>query len=323
MKTEKKIKIIFIGTSDFAVKILSELIKKGYNFSFIVTSPNRRAGRNKKLKESPVSLIAKKNKITTFKPEKISTFQNKIKKSFPDLIIVCDYGQKIPKTILEIPKKGCLNVHPSLLPKLRGPSPIKELILKGENKTGVTIIKMNEKIDKGPIIAKEELKIKKEKPTYQELHNQLAILGANLLIKTIPKWINEKVKTNLQDESRATYTKMITKKCGKINWKEPACEIEKKVRAFNPWPGTYSFFKDKKTKKEKMVKITKADIQTQTKDGPFGSPGKVYMATNDKLAVQTGKDFLIINKIQIENKKEMNVKDFINGNVDFIGTILK
>ncbi len=318
----KKTKIIFVGSSTFAEEILKRLIKEEYNLSLVITSPDRLAGRNKKLKETEVSFISQKNKFPLLKPEKILDSKKEIENLSPDLIVVCDYGQKVPESILDIPKKGCLNVHPSLLPLYRGPSPIRQVILNDDKETGTTIMLMNEKLDEGPIISQKKTKIKKN-VTYPELFEQLSKLSANLLIETVPKWITGKIKFKKQNNDKATYTKIITKKDGKINWSLPAIEIEKKVRAFNPWPGTYSFYQDKKTKKNKMIKIIDAEIQNQTKNGPFGSLGRVYIATNNKLAVQTGKDFLIIKKLQLENKNQVDVEEFINGNTDFIGTILK
>ncbi len=317
-----KVKIVFIGNSVFAEKILKKLIHEKYNLSLVITNPDRPAGRNKKLKETEVSFISQKNNIYLLKPEKILDAKKEIKNQSPDLIIVCDYGQIIPESILKIPKKGCLNVHPSLLPLYRGPSPIRESILNNDKETGATIMLMNEKLDKGPIISQKKTKIKSN-ITYPELFEQLLNLSGNLLIETVPKWMNGKIKLKKQNNDKASYTKIITKKDGKIDWSLSAVEIEKKIRAFNPWPGTYSFYQDKKTKKNKMIKIIEAEIQNQTKSGPFGPLGKIYMATNNRLAIQTGKDFLIIKKLQLESKKPVNTEEFINGNIDFIGTILK
>ena len=330
-------KIIFIGTSEFASIVLEQLIGSGYSPVLIITETDKPAGRNQVLTFPPVKITAQKYGISVDQPEKIKNYKLKnqslgstsklrffsIRRSNhlkPDLIVVASYGQIIPQEILDMPKHGCLNVHPSLLPEYRGASPIQKAILNGDKKTGVTIIQMTEKIDSGPIVAIEKLEMKSQ-INYQELHNELANLGGNLLVKTIPLWVNGKIMTKSQDESKATYTEIITKKYGKIDWSTSATEIERKIRAFNPWPGTYTFYEDKKTSENKMIKILDAEIQEQTSNGPFGPLGKVYIATNNKLAVQTGKDFLIIKKLQMENKKPVNVEDFINGNIDFIGTI--
>ena len=280
-------KIIFIGTSEFASLILDKIVESDLKPSLIITNPDRPAGRNQELTSPPVKLSAKKHNIKTIQPVKIQDSISEIRSLAPDLIIVISYGQTIPREILNIPKQGCLNVHPSLLPKYRGPSPIQTVILNGEKETGVTIIQMIEKIDAGPIIVNEKLKTKNEKLIYRELHDQLAGLGVSLLIKIIPKWIDGKIKPKPQDELKATYTKIITKKDGKIDWNTSAQEIERKVIAFNSWPGTYAFYEDKKNNREKIIKILDAETQEQTDDGPFGPLGKVYIATNNKLAVQT------------------------------------
>lgn len=314
-------KVIYIGTSQFAAKILEKLSKTNYSPFLIVTNPDRPAGRGKKIKQTPVSLIAQEEKIKTLKPEKIIEIKDIIKKENPTLIIVCAYGGKIPKEILNIPQKGCLNIHPSLLPLYRGPSPISQAIIDGKKETGVTIILMNEKIDQGPILSQEKVLIEKD-CNFNQLSIKLVNKGFELILKTIPLWINNKITPIEQESSRATYTNMIKKEDGKIDWNQSAQEIKRKVNGLNPNPGTFSFFKDKKTGEEKMIKIIEADIQEQTKNGPFGPIGKVYVATNNNLAVQSGKDFLIIKKLQIEGKNPVTSEEFMNGNIEFIGTIL-
>ena len=208
----------------------------------------------------------------------------KIENYRPDLIIVAAYGQILPKEILDIPKYGCLNVHPSLLPKYRGPSPIQAAILNGDNEAGVTIINMTEKVDAGPIISNSKFKIQNSKLTYKELHDELAKLGAKLLLKTIPEWIAGKIKPKTQDETKATYTKIIKKEDGRIDWKKPAEYIERQVRALNPWPGTYTFYKSK------ILKILKTEI------------------INDKL---------IIKEVHLAGKKPMSFEDFFRGHNDY------
>ncbi|MBU2634871.1 methionyl-tRNA formyltransferase, partial [Patescibacteria group bacterium] len=204
-------------------------------------------------------------------------------------VIVASYGKIIPKKILEIPKYGCLNVHPSLLPKYRGPSPIQTTILNGDKKTGVTIILMDEKIDHGPIISNSKFEIRNSKLTYGELNVKLAKLGVKLLIETIPKWIRGEIKIKPQDHSKATYTKILKREDGKIDWSKSAQEIERQVRAFNPWPGTFTFIKHKN--KTLRIKVLEADISKDNK--------------------------LIIKKLQPEGKKAMSFEEFKRGYHDF------
>ncbi len=321
-------KIIFMGTPEFGVIILEELIKASFKPVLVVTAPDKPVGRKQIITPPPVKISAEKYNIEVCQPDKIENYcvgtvgKLKIKKLNPDLIIIAGFGQILPKEILEIPKYGCLNIHPSLLPKYRGSSPIQYTILNGDKETGVTIILMTEKLDQGNIISNFQFPISNEKITYPELSQKLAELGAKLLLETIPKWINGEIEPKPQDDSRATYTKILKKEDGKIDWKKPAESIERQIRAFQPWPGSFSEFQISNQKSQKL-KILKADILKQTKNGPFGVPGKTFLAPNDKIAVQTGKDFLVIEKLQLEGKKTMSSEEFLRGHLKFIGLVLK
>ncbi len=242
-----KVKIIFLGTGEFRNIILEELCQVGH--------------------------------------QPVSTRYKDIKKIKPDLVIVANFGKILPRDVLAIPRYGCLNIHPSLLPKYRGATPIQSAILNDDKETGVTIILMDEKIDHGPIISNSKFKIKNSKLTYRELHNELAKLGAKLLIETIPRWIKGKIKPRLQDESEATYTKILTWEDGRIDWKKPIDYIERQVRALNPEPGTYTLYK------EKILKILETEIQ------------------NNKL---------IIKKVHLAGKKSMSFEDFLRGHQDYV-----
>ena len=243
-----KVKIVFLGTGEFGTTILQGLVKN------------------------------------TYKPFLVHDLK-KVKKLKPDLIIIASYGKIIPKKVLEIPKYGCLNIHPSLLPKYRGPSPIQTTILNGNKETGVTIMLIDEKIDHGPILAQQKWEIPNSRITYPELSQKLAQLGVKLLIQTIPKWIKGEIKTKPQDESKATYTKILKREDGKINWSKPDQEIEKQIRAFNPWPGTFTFIKHKS--KALRIKVLEAEISKENK--------------------------LIIKKLQPEGKKPMTLEEFKRG----------
>jgi len=305
-----------MGTPEFGAIILEGLIKGGYKPILVIAAPDKPVGRKQIITPPSVKVIAQKHNIPILQPEKILDSKSQILDSKPDLIVVAAYGEILPKEILEVPKYSCLNVHPSLLPRWRGPSPIQFSILEDDDKTGISIIKMTEKVDAGPILAQKEIKIG-GKETYNTLHNKLAGLGAELLIETISKWIKGEIKEKLQDESKANYTKVLKKEDGKIDWQKSAEEIERQIRAYSPWPGTYTMANNK------ILKILNADVLKQTKNGPFGIAGKTFLASNDKIAVQTGKDFLIISELQLEGKKIISAKDFLRGHPDFIGTILQ
>jgi len=259
-------KIVFIGTSNFGAIILKKLIKV-YRLVLVVTTSFN----------SPVAKEAKTNKIP------ITFDLNEIKKVNPDLTITAAYGKIVPENVLNVPKYGSLNVHPSLLPEYRGPSPIQTTILNGDKKTGVTIILMDTKIDHGAIISNSEFLISKDY-NYKELDKALALEGANLLLETIPKWTEGELKAKEQDHSKATSTRIIKKKDGQIDWQKSPQEIERKVRAFNSWPGTFIVWKNK------IIKILEVRIE------------------NNKL---------VIEKVQPEGKKPMNFEDFLRGHKDF------
>jgi len=314
-------KIVFIGTPEFGAIILEGLIKANYKPVLVVTAPDKPVGRKQVLTPPPVKILAERYKIPVIQPDKILDSRFQILDSEPDLVVVAAYGQILPKEILEIPKFGCLNVHPSLLPKWRGPSPIQSTILNGDKETGITIILMNEKMDQGPILAQRELEFSIFNFQFSKLHNKLANLGTNLLIETIPKWTKGKIKPKPQDDSKATYTKILKKDDGKIDWKKSAEEIERQVRAFESWPGSFTRW-EKKDKKILLIKILKARLLKviDSKNYPIG---KTLVAPQNEICIQTGQGFLIIEKLQLEGKKEMSSEEFLRGHSDFIGTILK
>jgi len=312
-----KPKIVFMGTPEFGAVILEGLVKGGYRQVLVITSPDKPAGREKIITPPPIKVIAQKYNIPILQPEILTDSKSQIINYKPDLIIVAAFGQILPKEILKIPKYGCLNIHPSLLPRWRGASPIQYAILNGDKETGISIILMTEKLDEGEIIASSEFQITNSKITYPELSKELANLGTKLLLETIPKWLKNEVKPKSQNNSEATYTKALTKEDGKIDWKKPAKYIERKIRAFFPWPGSFCFWD------RKQIKILKANVLKETKKCPFGLPGKTFLAPDDKIAVQTGKDFLLIEKLQLEGRKPMSSKEFLRGQLKFIGNTLK
>jgi methionyl-tRNA formyltransferase len=263
----------------------------------------------------PVKKVAKENGILVLQPEKLKEITERIKEFNPDLIVVAAYGKLIPKEIIDIPKYGILNAHPSLLPKYRGSAPIQSAILNGDEIAGTTIMQIAEKLDSGPIISQKEIKMD-EKETYRTLHDKLTALSRDLLIETIPEWVSGKIKAQAQDESRATYCKEIKKEDGKINWQEPALQIERKVRAFDPWPGTFTGWEGKK------IKILKSRTLISPEERTY-PVGKVLVVPQNEIGVQCGKDFLVIEELQLEGKKPMKSDDFARGHEEFLGTMLK
>ncbi len=319
-KINQELKIIFIGTPEFGAIVLEGLVNGGYKPVLVISETDKPVGRKQTITPPPVKVIAQKYNIAVEQPKKIIDSKSQILDSKPDLIIAAAYGQVLPKDILKISKYGCLNIHPSLLPKYRGASPIQYTILNGDEETGVTIIKMTEKVDAGPIIANEKLKMKNEKLTYGELHNKLAGLGVKLLIDIISDWINGKIEPKSQNESGTTYTKVLIKEDGKIDWNNPAEYIERQVRAFYPWPGTFTFWQVLKGKLL-TIKILRAEV-FKSPLGQTYQTGKVLVVPPNRAGVQCGKDFLLIEEMQLEGGKPMDSEEFLRGHPDFIGTIL-
>ncbi len=319
MQKAIKLRTIFMGTPLFAKEILDALIKNGYNIIAVFTRPDAPQGRKQELAKSPVKESAEANKIPVYQPvsldEKIT---EEIKKLKPDITIVAAYGKILPRQILETPGFGCLNIHTSLLPKFRGPSPVQNALLAGEKETGITIFLINEGIDTGDILSQEKIKIG-EDDTAESLTEKLSRLGAELLIKTLPLWIERKIKPVRQDDSRASLCQLIEREDGHIFWEEEAKNIYNKFRAFYPWPGIFGFWENNGAlERIKLIKISLSE-----KDPSADHEAGEIFQMGDKIAVQTLKGAVIIEEIQPEGKKPMAAKDFIVGHPNFIKSVLK
>ncbi len=306
-------KLIFASNSNFGTIILKELSKNNITPSFLITSNDKKIGRGQQVQSSPIKKLAEEKNVLVKEVESLNDFHQIIVSEKPDVVIVTAIGMIIKKETLDL--SLFINIHPSLLPKYRGATPIQSAIISGEKKTGVSLVKMSHKIDSGPIIAQKEIFFD-EKINYRKAEESLALLGSELLVEYIPKISTNNLVFFEQNENDATYTEKFLKKDGQINWEEPAEIIERKIRALNPWPGTYTMLENK------HLKVLEAEIQEQNENGPFGEPGKIYLGTNHTLAIQTGKDFLLIKKLQIEGKTPTPSKDFLQGNIDSIGKIL-
>lgn len=253
-------KIVFFGTSDFSVFALEELKKTGFTPTLAVTAPDKPKGRGLKLAPPPVKAWAEKNGVAFLQPKKLNDeLYHKLKTDDYGLFVVASYGKILPKEILSVPKYGALNVHPSLLPLYRGASPVQSQIVDGVSETGVTVIKMDEEMDHGPIVTQKAAPMPKPLPNAEELEMLLARLGGKLLAETIPKWVAGNITPREQDHERATYTKKITKEDGLINPNDGDALKYRKFRAFSPWPGAY-FFAERGGKKIR-VKVTDAALE--------------------------------------------------------------
>ncbi len=293
----KELKVVFFGTSEFAEVVLSKLIEANLNILAVVTQADKPVGRKKVMTPPLVKVLAEKNKISVYQGE-----YKDIPLKEADIFIIADYGEIISKKILEIPKYGALNIHPSLLPEYRGPSPIQYTLLNGDKETGVTIIKMDEKMDHGDIVDIKKYEINRDE-TYIDLIEQLAELGAKTLIRLLPKYISKKIKLNEQDHNKATYTKKIEKKNGEIDWNKPADEIYNQWRAYIKWPGIFS----------QNIKFNEIEIYRERIENDNTKLGELFKE-NKKLLVKCQKDsYLEIFKLQPQGKKEMDSKSYING----------
>jgi methionyl-tRNA formyltransferase len=315
-------KIVFFGTSEFAVPALEALKKEDYEIAAVITNPDEPVGRKKVLTPPPVKVVAEKYGIKILQPEKLRNnpeFVEQLKNLLnakrstlnASIGVVAAYGKIIPAEIINLPRLGILNIHPSLLPKYRGPTPIQTTILNGEKETGVTIIKIDEEVDHGPILANYKIQISNDK-NFQELQNNLAKLGAELLIKILPDYLAGKITPQPQDHSQATFTKKFTRDDARINWNKTAEEIDRQIRALNPEPGVWT------TWNGKILKILEAEVTGERS----GQNGQVSQDEN-KTVVGTAKGLIVLKIIQPEGKKSMSAENFVRGNQDFIGAILE
>lgn len=306
-------KYIFWGTPQFGAIILEKLIKENLSPLAVVTSLDKPQGRKRILTPSLVKKIGQKYELPIFQPKKLKNNQQlkeQLLNLAPDFFLVAGYGKILPLSILNIPSLGSLNIHPSLLPKYRGPSPIQATILAGEKETGVSLMLMDEEMDHGPIIGRLKYKIGNEKLTYPQLEEKLAEIGADLLIKILPQWTRGKIKPSPQNHNQATFTKIIKKEDGEIDWQKEADFIERMVRAYFPWPTAYSQWQGK------ILKIIEANASQPSSPLP---EGKVFLNKKKELSISCGQGSLILKKIQLEGGKILTAKDFLNGHPQFIG----
>jgi methionyl-tRNA formyltransferase len=321
MKEESKkikLRVVFMGTSHLSAAILQKLIQEEYNVVGVFTKPDTKVGR-KQLEESPlVKKLAQEKSIPVFQPEKFKAEAiEELTNLKPDMVIVAAYGKILPKAALEIPGFGCINVHVSLLPKYRGPSPVQNALFNGETETGVTIMLMDEGIDSGDILSQRKIQIEKE-DNAQTLMDKLSLLGGELLIETISPWLERKIEPIKQDHSAATFCQLIEREDGKVLWTNDAKSIINQYRALTPWPGVFTFWKNNSS--FVRIKLNKIEMLEQ-KDLPKLKEGEVFLLENE-VAVQTADGIIILKEIQREGKKTVEAKSFINGYTDFIGSIL-
>ena len=313
IKIEKELQIVFMGTPEFAVPVLQGLIDN-YKVRAVVTQPDRKGNHNQ-ITISPIKKLANDKAILVLQPEKIKEDYQEIINLKPDIIITCAYGQIIPRELLECPRLGCINVHASLLPKLRGGAPIHKAIIEGHKKTGITIMYMNTKMDEGDIISQEEIDIL-DTDTASSLHNKLSLLGRDLLLKTLPSIIEGTNSRTKQDSSQATYAFNIKKEEEKLNFYKTARQVYNQIRGLNSWPGAYCIFEGK------ILKVWEAYI---TENYPVGFNGEITNIYNDGIGVKVSNGEVVFKVVQPEGKNKMDAISFINGLRDknIVGKVLQ
>jgi len=306
--------VIFMGTPDFAVPSLTALHAFGCRVDLVVTQPDRPKGRGRQLSPPPVKTAAEALGYEVIQPEKINTdaFYEAILRRAPDLLVVVAFGHILPKRILEIPRLGPINLHASILPRYRGPAPIQWAIINGENETGITSMLMDKGLDTGEMLTVERTPIHPE-DTAGSLHDRLALLSADVLVKTLKGFQAGDIRPIPQNHGDATYAPLLKKSDGQINWHHDAIRIERFIRGMTPWPGAFTFLENKRLK----IYQTQPVALNQN-----AAPGTVIRSFPDELRVATGKDALTILEIQGASGKRMEIGEFLKGNPMEPGTVL-
>jgi len=317
-----------MGTPYFAVPALTALIQgaapgvvlpEGYEIATVLTRPDKPAGRGREIAFSPVKQTALAHGIPVWQPGSLKKANNSaaLAAYHADLYIVAAFGQILPQTVLDQPRYGTLNIHASLLPKYRGADPIAEAILQGDSETGVTIMQLDAGVDTGPIVLKRSIPLRGDETT-GILTIKLAELGAQALLDALPLWVSGKITPQPQDEERATHTRMLSKEDGLIRWNLPAAVLARQVRAYTPWPSSYTYWRGK------LLKIVTAHALSVEPDAdvPIGTVTVRQEAGHEELAVVTGSGLLLVTQLQLEGRKAMSAEEFLRGYSQIVGQVL-
>ena len=310
------LRVVFMGTPAFAVPALRALVVRGHVVAGVYTQPDRRAGRGQKLTAPPVKIFAEEHGLPVFQPrslrQDVAAARSELADLAPDVVIVAAYGLFLPDEVLRLPRLGCLNIHPSLLPRHRGPSPVATAILDGDETSGVTIMLLDEGMDTGPILAQRETRISADE-TAEELTERLFELGSELLVDTLDQWGREQILPTPQNNDDASVTRRLQREDGRIDWSQSADSIARRVRAFTPWPGTFTVWRGK------TVKI----LRGSPVDGALsGTPGTVVRLDDSTIAVLTGSGAVEVQSLQMEGRRAMSATEFVQGYRDFVGSTM-
>lgn len=300
-------KMIFMGTPDFAAGALRALIAAGHDVAAVVTQPDKAKGRSREPVPSPVKVCALEHNIPVLQPKRVKAPESveELKAYRADIYIVAAYGQILSQEILDIPKYGCLNIHASLLPKYRGAAPIQHVIIDGEERTGITIMQMDAGIDTGDMLYKKETAIGPE-DTYETLHDRLMVLGGEAVTEALALLEQGKLIPEKQDDSQSCYAPLIGKSMGEIDFSKTAAEVDRLIRGMTPWPSAYTGIRDRQLKIWKAVPDVKRDVSGHV-------PGEILSVEKDSVTVATGKGVLRLLELQAEGKKRMTAHDFLLG----------
>ena len=311
-------KIVFMGTPKFAVPVL-EMIIENYGVDLVITQPDKKVGRKKVLTPPPVKVVALENNIKVLQPEKISIDEDTysiLKELNPDIIVTAAYGQLVPEKILEIPKHKCINVHGSLLTKLRGGAPIQYSILEDHGKTGITIMYMVKKLDAGDMISKVEVDIL-DSDNYETLHDKLSVAGRDLLNETLPKIFSGDINPEKQNDEEATFARNILREDEKIDWSTSARDVFNKVRALDPTPGAFTYLEGNVLKIWSSEEV-KLDVEVK-----FDKVGTIIKQDKKNIYILCGNGTVLkVNELQVSGKKRMPVVNFLSNKKDYVGTVL-
>lgn len=313
----RKLRIIYMGTPEFAVPALQALIGSRHEVVGVVTNPDKPAGRGNKLQYSPVKVAALAADIEVFQPKSLRKPESlaHIQQWAPDLIVVAAYGKILPPSILEVPELGCLNIHASILPKYRGAAPINWAIVRGESVSGVTIMQMEEGLDTGPSLLEATVEIT-DTETAQSLHDKLSPLGGPLLLQTIDGLLDGSVTATTQDHEAATWAPMLSRESGLIDWTKSAKEIADMIRGFYPWPGAFAYWQPSEGPTQ-LIKFHGAKVATALPEGLVADaqPGQILDATASKgqLLIACGQGVLACETLQAPGRRALGVRDLLNG----------
>lgn len=308
-------RVVFLGTPAFSVPVLAALLDAGYEVAGVFTQPDRPAGRGQRPTAPPAKQFAQERGLAVYQPASLrrdAQARQQLAALAPDVIIVAAYGLLVPPEVLGLPPLGCLNVHPSLLPRYRGASPVAAVILNGDPVTGVTIMKLDEGMDTGPIVAQRETPIGPDE-TADVLTARLFQMGAGLLLEVLPRWGRGEVEARPQDEARATVTQRLQREDGRIDWGQPADRIARQVRAYHPWPGTFTYWRGR---------LLKVLPPVRAEPGIVAAPGQVVALPGGGVGIGAGQGVLAVQQLQMEGRRALGAAEFLLGYPDFPGSVV-